>query len=97
MVEQSGSSTAEACRVERLSHVLAEEGIERVRTIKVDVEGFELEVLRGCKELLRGSEPPILCVEYGVYGPGSEALLTYLRSLEGYRLFQLVRGKTFIS
>jgi FkbM family methyltransferase len=68
MVEQPGSSTADTCRVERLSHVLADEGIGRVRMIKVDVGGFELEVLRG-------SEPPILCVEYGVFGPGSEALL----------------------
>src|SRR5581483_8425600 len=38
------------CRQRRLSDVLAEEGIGRVDLLKVDVEGSELDVLRGIEE-----------------------------------------------
>lgn len=49
-------------RVRRLDAYLAERGIARVALLKVDVEGFELPVLRGMTgHFARGDRPVILC------------------------------------
>ncbi|MFF8827755.1 FkbM family methyltransferase [Streptomyces sp. NPDC015131] len=39
-----------ACRIRRLSDVIAEEGVERIDMLKVDVQRAEAEVLRGLDE-----------------------------------------------
>ena len=97
MVERPDSSAGVPVRVEPLADMLREEGISRVRMIKVDVEGFELPVLRGAEDILRGPEPPALCVEYGVYDGSREDLLSFLRSLPAYRLFNLAGTKSTVS
>jgi hypothetical protein len=65
--------------------------------IKIDVEGFELDVLQGCKGWLTGKDPPAICVEYGVYDGASARLLAFLRALPGYRLYQLSGKKKYAS
>lgn len=89
MVPQAGSVSAYPTHVERLDEVLAQRGMTRVDMLKVDVEGFELEVLEGAGELLRGEDAPILCVEYGMYDDKEAKLLEFLWALPGYELFQL--------
>jgi FkbM family methyltransferase len=94
MVVEPGSDGAAAeVPVVRLDDVLHAHGLERVRMLKVDVEGYELKVLRGATQLLTGPEPPILCVEHGVYG--EEPFLPLIEQLGGYQLFQLARGKGY--
>jgi FkbM family methyltransferase len=53
--------------VRRLDDVLAERAVERVRFLKIDVEGLEPDVLLGARGLLASPEPPIVCYEYGIY------------------------------
>jgi FkbM family methyltransferase len=49
-------------RVRRLDEYLASQGVEHVALLKVDVEGYELPVLRGTTRWLdRGDRPVILC------------------------------------
>jgi FkbM family methyltransferase len=48
-------------KIERLDRVLAECGVENVRLLKIDVEGFEREVLAGAPNLL--ARGPIICME----------------------------------
>ena len=97
MIPQSGSTESELTRIEKLGDVLKREQIRRVRMLKIDVEGFELDVLRGCESWLTGREAPVICVEYGVYASATEPLLTFLTALPKYRLFQLSGTKGYAS
>lgn len=97
MVQTAGSVEKHKSHVERLGDVLMREGIDRVRMVKIDVEGFELEVLQGCEDIIRSKDPPILCVEYGVYESSGKGLVSFLRSLDSYEFFRLARGNSYRS
>lgn len=58
--------------------------LDGLRLLKVDVEGMELEVLRGAAELIGRTRPVIYCENDRV--PKAEALVVHLRAL-GYDLF----------
>lgn len=47
-----------------LDSILAQDGIDRVDVLKVDVEGFEGQVFVGATKLLTGSRPPIIIFEF---------------------------------
>ena len=47
-----------------LDQVAAEQGIDRVDVIKVDVEGFELGVFQGAQKILAQSQPPLIFFEF---------------------------------
>jgi FkbM family methyltransferase len=49
--------------VRRLSEVISEQGITNVRLIKIDVEGFESEVLLGATEILENVRPDLILFE----------------------------------
>ena len=49
--------------VQRLTDVAEREGIRSVRFIKIDVEGFEAEVLEGADDLLAGVRPEAILFE----------------------------------
>lgn len=78
----------------RLDDVLDERDFRSVDVVKVDVEGSELDVLRGAEHCLR-RDGPLLVVEWNLpgmatagYGPGD--LMTFLRGC-GYSTFEAVR------
>ena len=66
---------------------------ERVDLIKIDVEGLELQVLRGLKAIISRHRPVIFCEIFGgkQSNPDPEATVRYCTSL-GYEAFTL-RGK----
>jgi FkbM family methyltransferase len=51
------------CTVRRLTDVVKDEKIERIRLIKIDVEGFENEVLRGADDVLSDIRPDAIVLE----------------------------------
>ena len=61
------------------------------------MEGWELNVLKGSKNLLESDKAPILCVEYNTTQPmdgGSTMdLYRYILSVNNYRIFKLLKGK----
>lgn len=81
--------------VARLDDILAANSIDRVRMLKIDVEGFELKVLQGAVALLHSDTPPVLCVEHGVYD--AQPFPPFIEGLGTYRFYQLQRGASFDS
>lgn len=86
MADQQRKQDTVTVPVRRLDDVLAEQGIGRVRFVKIDVEGLEPEVLAGARELLAAPEPPIICYEHGIYRHSQSVRELLPRD---YRLFQL--------
>lgn len=97
LIESQDASPEALVHVSALDGFLKEAGIPSVRAIKLDVEGWEVEVLRGAKELLRSAEAPILIVEYIASGPPSDELYDCLSSVNEYKLFKLTKGKDAVS
>lgn len=88
-------------RIRPLDALMAEEQISPVRMMKIDVEGWELEALRGAGKLLRSPHAPILCVEYSrlhhqADGPVSD-IHQFIRDCNDYRVFRLAKGKDRVS
>ena len=88
---------AHVTRVLTLDEFVSREVPTPIRLVKVDVEGWELEVLKGAKATLSGQDAPILCVECSELHPisgGSIAdLFDFIRRVNGYRCFVLEHGK----
>ena len=64
--------------------------------VKIDVEGMELEVLRGARRLLAGAQPPVLVCEahpkhLEAAGTTYRELLSFLRTTAGYSVWRLGR------
>lgn len=68
-------------------------GLPAPKLIKVDTEGAELQVLRGCKDVLTGCKVPFVIAEYHPFGlvqmgTAPEALRTYMEDC-GYSTFAM--------
>lgn len=67
-------------------------GEERIDVLKIDVEGFELEVLKGGQELLK-AQLPVLIIEVSEQrenekGVSPQEIAAFVRSLGNYQLFR---------
>jgi len=65
--------------------------------IKIDVEGFELEVLKGAEKLLRSDQAPMLCIEYSTllhqYGGNTFDIYKFIKSVNGYSCYKFRYNK----
>ncbi len=75
--------------------------VNNIRMLKIDVEGYELEVLEGAKKLLSHSNAPIICIEYSNIHPikGGKPLDIYrfIKRVNDYQVYKLRRGKSIPS
>ncbi len=78
IVNKSESSTHEMINIDRLDKLLKD---RQPHLIKIDVEGFELEVLRGCGKLLASEKAPMLILEF-----------SNSRNINSNQLYQFVKG-----
>jgi FkbM family methyltransferase len=88
-----GSTHQMRVEVRSIDDVLHRLGIARVDFIKLDVEGAELDALKGATRLLRGAARPAMLVEVQdlrtqPWGYRASAIVEYLSSLD-YRWFSL--------
>lgn len=60
LVESESRDSTEAVSVDTLDRLAAEHALERVALIKVDVEGWETDVLEGAAELIRRHRPALI-------------------------------------
>jgi len=102
LVPTGGTPPGEAVTVTTLDAFVHKAGLERsLRAIKIDVEGWESDVLVGGRQTLTDSAAPVLIVEYSTNVPLAKGahtdLYDLLTSLNDYRLFCLERGKEAIS
>ena len=70
--------------------------------IKLDIEGFELEALKGALHLLKAPEPPMLMVECSrtrenTFGDTTDPLYEFLTGLGHYRIFKGKKEKSRVS
>lgn len=72
-----GESKSLSVPVTSLDHYVGNTGLHP-RLIKVDVEGAELDVLRGARRVLREDGPTVLVEVHGVGGEYEQAVLTLL-------------------
>jgi FkbM family methyltransferase len=79
----------------RVDEQLAAHGLERVDLVKIDVEGYEIEVLEGLGELLDAPQAPTVLFESNAYALGrARRTVSELRSYlaeRGYRLYLVDR------
>ncbi|MDD3150254.1 MAG: FkbM family methyltransferase [Candidatus Gastranaerophilales bacterium] len=86
--------------VRKLDDILAENNLEKVKFLKIDVEGWELEVLKGAKNLLASENAPIICIEYFVTRKiqnGTPDDIVQMLKDNDYRIFKLDKGTYKIS
>ncbi len=86
--------------VDTLDNFIESRHIDSVHMLKIDVEGWELRVLRGGKRLFRSQEAPILCLEYSTLYPTQGDLVElyeFIISINNYTVYKLERGKERIS
>jgi FkbM family methyltransferase len=77
-------------------------GEKHISMMKVDVEGYELEVLKGAQNILKRDQPPFLIVECSqlrenTFGSSATPLFDYIKSVNNYRIFKTRKGKERVS
>src|SRR5262249_20274250 len=96
--QRSDLAHAHAVRVVRLDDLVAQEAIARPNFVKLDVEGFELDVLKGAQKLFSTCHPSILFESND--RPGSREVTPVMKWLheQGYRFIvippRVLRMKT---
>jgi FkbM family methyltransferase len=99
LVAATGGVPCGAVAVRALDAVIAEKRLRPPRLMKLDVEGFELDVLRGAAALLRSAACPVLCVEADDEMPregaagGMAAIHEFVMAQQPFRAFRFVGTK----
>lgn len=86
--------------VKTLNSWIKENNVLKIDFIKIDVEGSELELLRGATDLFQQSPKPTICMEYSKEvsrGNNINDLFDFLKNELGYMLFKSKLGKEKIS
>jgi FkbM family methyltransferase len=72
-----------------------------IKMMKIDVEGWELEVLKGSGTMLSSSTAPALIVECNAFtskeADATSSLFTFIKNVNAYRVFKLTHGKEKVS
>jgi FkbM family methyltransferase len=102
-INRGGASLIDSAEKANTSHLVKTRTLDSYiqempkapRLIKIDVEGWELEVLKGAVELLKAPQPPVLVLEYSLERPahpGEDELRNFLTE-QGYSIWHQKHGK----
>jgi len=81
------AKTGRPFSVRALDDIVVEQRLPDPKVVKIDVEGFEYEVLKGAEQLLRRTRPLLLCELAGL-GEDETQAVKFLERL-GYRVQQI--------
>jgi FkbM family methyltransferase len=90
--KEPGAAEVDEVPVQTLDEFWEEKSNGPVKMIKIDVEGWELEVLKGAQALLSHTEAPILCVEYNKQLSGDKVVYDFITSINTYEVYILPHG-----
>lgn len=98
LIKPNNTESSNKTPVKLLDKYLEEHRMNRIiDCIKIDVEGWELEVLKGAGATLSAHDAPICIIECStlrpMYGGETQDIYTFLRKINSYRIFHLARGK----
>lgn len=101
MIKENDDAPSETVEIRPLDEVLKIEKVYNVDFVKIDVEGFEMEVLKGAKHLLSQSNAPMLCIECS-RGTNKninlpETIFDFIKNINNYYIYQLTKTKSTIS
>lgn len=74
-----------------LDQYLKQQQVGNIKLMKIDIEGYELEMLKGASALLQSSAAPIICIEYSneVMHTGEVAdVYDFIKNINQYRIFK---------
>ncbi len=83
----SGSSSK--VKVGTLNNYVRENNIESVDLIKIDVEGFEMEVLKGADKVITRRTAPVCIIEYN----NCDDIINYMLELNDYQVYYMCPSK----
>lgn len=102
LIKPNYTESSNRIPIKRLDEYLEEHRINsNINCIKIDVEGWELEVLKGANTTLSDPDAPICIIEcstlHPMYGGDTQDIYTFLRNINSYRIFRLAKGKEWPS
>lgn len=83
-------------KITTIDKFLAKYEFSEIDFIKIDIEGSELSMLKGCKDLLNRGKNPMICVEFSrdvKSNHNPELLFLLLKETYSYRVFKQMKGK----
>lgn len=97
LIKTNQTKSSHRVPIKSLDTYLDENPIDSITCIKIDVEGWELEVLKGATKTLSGPDAPICIIEcsclHPIFGGDIQDIYNFLCNINYYRIFSLERGK----
>ncbi len=79
--------------ISTVENFCSENGIGRIDFLKIDVEGYEIEVLKGCKGLIEDEKIGIIQFEFGVASiPARIFMRDFFELLKDYSIFRILQN-----
>lgn len=96
LVSQSDNSEAFDIDIVPMDLIFPPEN--KITLIKIDIEGYELEALKGMVNILNSENPPKLIIECGESIPGVESdkytVFNFISGLNKYNIYKIKQGKS---
>jgi len=99
MVKTDASEKYNIVKVVRFVDFAKDNQIEKIDFVKIDVEGFEDQVVEGMMDFILSTNPPILCIEYlaSEHGHKDHNFIDVLTETGQYKMFQFQKTSRKIS